>query len=548
MATPVPHTVDVVVLGTGAAGLTAAVAAHDAGASVALFEKADVVGGTTALSGGVAWLPNNPVAAAAGVQDSREEALAYLRSLSNGLFLDDLVESFVDTVPELTRWLQDTVGMPLLLCTIPDYHPEHPGGKQGSGRSLEPAHFAFDQLGPWADKVAAGQYSDPVTGDSYLITGESPRAGGSGIVAPDVLAERRRRRINGRGRALVGGLLKACLDRGIVPTTTARAQRLLMDSGRVAGVTIAHGGQVHEVRARRGVVLATGGFEWDRELVQAFLRGPMEHPPTLPTNTGDGLRMAMRVGAMLGTMREAWWVPVMKIPHQTRLGVQRVSLVLRERSLPGAILVNRRGRRFCNEATNYNALAGAFHQFDPVQFRYGNLPCWLVFDQAYVDRYGFWEIPPGGPVPDWVRQHATVAGLSQALELPPGALEQTLTQWNQDVAEGRDTLFGRGDSAYDGWNGDIAHYPSRTSTLGPITQGPFYAVELHSSALGTKGGPRTTVDGEVLDVDGATIPGLYAAGNAMAGPTGMAYGGAGGTLGPALVFGYRAGRHAGAVR
>lgn len=536
---------DVIVLGTGAAGLIAALAAHEAGASVALYEKGEVVGGTTALSGGVAWLPNNPVAAAEGIADSREEALAYLNSLSNGLFLPDLVETFVDTVPELVAWLEQKTPMRLRLCTIPDYHPEHPGGKKGSGRSLEPELFAFEELGPWADRVAAGQYSDPETGDVYLLTGESPRAGGSGVISPEAMAERRRRRINGRGRAMVGALLKACLDRGIVPVTGARARSLIMEGGRAVGVRFERHGDTFEARAAKGVVLATGGFEWDPELVTAFLRGPMEFPPTIPTNTGDGLRMAMKVGAMLGTMREAWWVPVLKIPNQQRLGVQRVSLVLRERALPGAILVNRRGVRFCNEATNYNALAGAFHQFDPVQFRYGNLPCWLLFDQAYVDKYGFWEIPPGGELPDWVERGATLQGLARRLDIPGDALEKTVAAWNTDVEGGRDTQFGRGDSAYDGWNGDIAFYPDRASTLGTLRRGPFYAAQLHSSALGTKGGPRTDRDGAVLDVDGQVIPGLYAAGNAMAGPTGMAYGGAGGTLGPALAFGFRAGRHVG---
>lgn len=534
---------DVVVLGSGAAGLAAALSAHDNGASVLLLEKADVIGGTTAMSGGVAWLPANPVAASQGIEDSPGEAIRYLLSLSNGTMDEALVRAFVETVPEVVVWLHEATPMRLQLCTIPDYHPEHPGGKPGSGRSLEPGTFSFEDLGDWRDRIAVGQYSDPETGDVYLLSGETPRGGGSGALDSDEMATRRKRRINGRGRAVVGTLLKACLDRAIPIRTGARATDLIREGATVVGVTTHIDGSAVDISAP-SVVIATGGFEWDEGLVQAFLRGPMRHPTTARGNTGDGLRMAMRAGAMLGVMREAWWVPVFAYPDATAPDGMATSLVLRERSLPGAILVNRAGRRFCNEATNYNALAGAFHQIDPVSFRFANLPCWLIFDAAYIEAYGFWQVPPGGTVPDWVATAETLSSLAEKIGVDGAALAETVARWNAQVADGRDTDFRRGDSAYDGWNGDNSRYPDRSATLGPIAKGPFHAVELHSSTLGTKGGPRTDVDGAVIDLDGQTIPGLYAAGNAMAAPTGMAYGGAGGTLGPALVFGYRAGRRA----
>jgi hypothetical protein len=295
--------------------------------------------------------------------------------------------------------------------------------------------------------------------------------------------------------------------------------------------------------AADAVVLATGGFEWDRGLVDSFLRGPMTSPASVPTNTGDGLRMAMAAGAALGTMREAWWVPTIRIP-----GAARPELVLAERTRPGSLLINREGRRFTNEAANYNALGGAFHQFDATSFRYANLPCWLVFDAAHLRRYGFLSVPPGESTPDWFTSADTVDDLGAALGLPDGALAATVARFNAHATDGTDPDFGRGVSAYDGWNGDLDHYPGPGATLGPLLEPPFHAVEVHSGCLGTKGGPRTTVDGEVRHVSGALIPGLYAAGNAMAGTTGMVYGGAGGTLGPAMVFGYRAGRHAAGVR
>ena len=310
-------------------------------------------------------------------------------------------------------------------------------------------------------------------------------------------------------------------------------------SGRVSGVRLADG-TVIEADA---VVIATGGFEWDAGLVGSFLRGPMTSPASVPTNTGDGLRMAMAAGAELGTMREAWWVPTIRVP-----GAARPDLVLPERTRPGSIMVNRDGRRFTNEAANYNALGGAFHQFDVTSFRYANLPCWLVVDAAHLRRYGFLSLPPGSPAPDWFTTADTLDGLGAALGLPQGALAATVERFNTHAADGTDPDFGRGVSAYDGWNGDLDRHPGPGATLGPLLEPPFHAVEVHSGCLGTKGGPRTTADGEVLHVGGGVIPGLYAAGNAMAGTTGMVYGGAGGTLGPAMVFGYRAGRHAAGVR
>jgi 3-oxosteroid 1-dehydrogenase len=536
--------IDVLVIGSGAAGLTAALAAHDCGARVEIFEKADVIGGTTAMSGGVAWLPANRFAEAEGIADSPEEAITYLLSLSNGTMDEKMVRTFVETVPELIDWLETATPLRLQLCTIPDYHPEHPGGKPGSGRSLEPGLFAFEELGELADHVATGQYSDRETGDVYLLSGETPRGGGSGRIPEEDMVQRRRRRINGRGRALAGGLLKACLDRDIPIHRLSRVVDLLTEGQAITGVMVEGAEGRREVVASRGVVIASGGFEWDDQLTRAFLRGPMELPATIPSNTGDGLKMAMKAGAALGAMGEAWWVPVLAVPNATSNGGVETSLVLRERSLPGSIMVNRKGKRFCNEATNYNAIAGAFHQFDPGAFEYANLPCWLVFDQAYVDRYGFWQVPPGGAIPEWVRRAGTPEVLGAAAGFDGAALRVTLTHWNTMVAADRDVDFWRGDSAYDGWNGDISCYPSRSATLGKIEASLLYAVELHSSVLGTKGGPQTDVDARVLDMSGDPIRGLFAAGNAMAAPTGMAYGGAGGTLGPALVFGYRAGRAA----
>ena len=530
---------DVVVLGTGAAGLAAALAAHEFGASVGLFEKGDVVGGTTALSGGIVWIPNNPHAAAAGLADSREEALAYLDSLSLGMIDPELAETLVDTGPDVVRWLEATTPLRFeVVRGYPDYHPEHPGGKPAGGRSLDPGLFNYVDLGEWADRVAR----TPNVPRLRLL--EIPLGGGSGTIDPAVQVERDRLDARGRGHALVGALLAACLERGIEPVTGARANELVRDGGRVTGVRFDSGAPLPASSARRGVVLATGGFEWDAELVRTFLRGPMTSPTTIPTNTGDGLRMALGAGAALGVMGEAWWVPTAEIPGEELYGQQRARLILRERTLPGSIMVNRQGRRFANEAANYNAFGGALHQLDPARFDYANLPCWLVFDDAYLRRYGFIDAAPGAVAPRWVTAAPTLEQLAQALGIDATGLVATVARWNELVDKGHDDDFGRGDSAYDGWSGDQRYLGSPQATIGPVREPPFHAVEIHSGTLGTKGGARTNSDGQVLDFDGRPITGLYAAGNAMAAPTGMVYGGAGGTLGPAMVFGYRAGRHA----
>jgi hypothetical protein len=536
---PSVDVVDVVVLGTGAAGLVAALAAADSGASVALVEKAERVGGTTALSSGVVWVPATSVAAAEGVEDSRQAGLAYLESLSHGMIRPEMAQAFVDSGDEVVEWLRTRTPLTLRLVPgFPDYHPEHPGGMPGGGRSLEPELISMDRLDGWGERMVGTPRPMRVT--------ETPVGGGTGVLPAAVEAERRAAHVEGLGRALVAGLLRGCLDHDVVPRTGTRAVRLVVESGAVVGVKLS-GPEGHQVVRAGAVVLATGGFEYDDDLVRAFLRGPMREPAGVPSNTGDGLRMAMRVGAALGAMREAWWVPVVRLPGERADGGSNVQLVLRERTLPRSLVINRSGRRFTNEAANYNALGGAFHTFDPGSFDYVNQPCWLVFDQGFVDAYGGFGTGPGGPAPSWLTRADSIAELADDLGVPADTLAQTVDRWNGFVAQGHDDDFGRGDSAYDGWCGDRTQYPGVFATLGPVDQGPFYAVELIGSALGTKGGPLTTADGEVLDVDGAVIHGLYAAGNAMAAPTGMVYGGAGGTLGPALVFGYRAGRAAAAA-
>jgi succinate dehydrogenase/fumarate reductase flavoprotein subunit len=262
-----------------------------------------------------------------------------------------------------------------------------------------------------------------------------------------------------------------------------------------------------------------------------------------PYNTGDGLRMAMAQGADLANMGEAWWVPIVQIPDDTIEGRQRSRSVRLERTRPRSIIVNVAGRRFVNEACDYNSMAGAFQYLDP-RGGYVNDRGWMVFDSIHLQRYGFLGIAPGQSAPDWFCESADLAELAAKTGIDAHGLIRTLQDWNRHVAAGADPDFGRGSSAYDGYWGDDSATTLAGKTLGPIDTAPYYAVPVRIGSMGTKGGPRTDQDGRVLHVSGEPIPGLFAAGNAMAGPTGRAYGGAGGTIGPAMVFGYRAGHAA----
>ena len=534
------HEYDVVVLGTGAAGMVAAVTAAHEGARVGLFEKSDLVGGTTAMSGGIIWMPNNHHQEAAGVLDSRQMALDYLESLSLGQIDSDMAAAFVDQGPQAVRWLEEHTPCQFHLVEgYPDYHPEHPGGLPGGGRSLDNALFPFPELGDWAGRVRNLRGAHPVK-----LT-DTPLGGATSMPPAEVLAERVAAGLHGMGLGLTGALLKACLDRGIEPVLEARATCLLLDERRVTGVRLATRDGEHEVRAG-AVVVATGGFEWNDELVRTFLRGPMTAPAGTPTNTGDGLQMALDAGARLGNMRNAWWVPVARVPGETAWGAPTVRLILLERTRPGSLMVNREGRRFTNEAGNYNAMGGAFHAFDPARFTYPNQPCWLVFDHAHKQRYDVAGCPAGDRVPDWMYRGDTPEALAAAIGVDAATLAATIARFNHFAALGEDPDFGRGVSAYDTFNGDRS-LPGVQATLGPLAQGPFYAIPLESGALGTNGGPATDTRGRVVARDGGVITGLYAAGNVMAAPTGMVYGGAGGTLGPAITFGWIAGRDAAAL-
>ncbi|MFY7834987.1 MAG: FAD-dependent oxidoreductase [Novosphingobium sp.] len=533
---------DVVVLGSGGAAMTAAIAAHDFDAKeVVILEKSGMVGGTTAMSGGMLWIPKNHHQTEAGIDDSDEDIVAYLDSLSPGALDPETLWAFMENGPEMVRFLEEKTPVRFhAFADFPDYQPYMPGAKPDGGRSLDNDAFSFERLGKWAGRVNPTKMAYPVRGSLMeAIQGSLDEA---------TLAERERGDYRGLGQALAGALFLGLIERDITVEFEKRARKLVKDGDRIIGVIAEDAsGKDFRVRARRGVVIATGGFEWNEMLVKTFLRGPLTGPVSVPENEGDGLLMAIEAGAQLGNMQNAFWQQsVLEMKPQHRAAKPNYMLGSDERARPGAILVNRAGKRFVNEAANYHAMGKALHAFDAGTHTYANLPYWLVIDQRYKDKYPTFTSTPGSPIPSYMMQADTLEELAAMAGIDAVGLVATVDRFNQMVRNGRDEDFHRGENTYDNyymWGDTDFEPPYRT--LGLIDQGPFYAVKMEAGALGTAGGPKTNADGQVVDWNGNPIPGLYAAGNAMAAVLGEAYGGAGGTLGPGLTFGYIAGRHLG---
>ncbi len=533
---------DVVVLGSGGAAMTAAISAHDFGASeVVILEKTGMVGGTTAMSGGMLWIPNNPYQIAAGIEDSDEDVVTYLDALAPEQLDPETLGAFMETGPEMIRYFMEKTPVRFhAFADFPDYQPYMPGAKPDGGRSLDNEAFSFERLGKMAGRVNPSKMAYPLRGSLMEAI--------TGALDEEALAEREAGDYRGLGQALAGSLFKAVLDRGIPVEFEKRARKLVKDGDRVIGVVAEDAdSRDFRVRARRGVVIATGGFEWNETLVRTFLRGPLTGPVSVPENEGDGLLMAIEAGAQLGNMQHAFWMQsALEFKPQHRDAKPNYMLGSDERARPGAILVNRTGKRFVNEAANYNALGKSLHAFEAGSHSYANLPYWLIIDSRYRNKYQTFNTPPGGPVPSYMMQADTLEELAAVAGIDPEGLAATVEHFNQMVRNGHDDDFKRGDTTYDNFYmwGDMEFDPPYR-TLGVIDQGPYFAVKMEAGALGTAGGPKTNGDAQVLDWNGNPIPGLYAAGNAMAAVLGEAYGGAGGTLGPGMTFGYLAGRHLG---
>jgi 3-oxosteroid 1-dehydrogenase len=531
---------DVVVVGSGAAALTAALSAGRGGAHVVLLEKSRLIGGTTAMSGGLVWVPNNRHMREEGEADSFDEAFRYVRRLTGGRRPDAGVRTVVEAGPSMIDFLETASEIRFETLDKPDYHPEFDGAK-ARGRCLSPLPLVGSLLGEWFDRLRpASGFGVPL---SWRELDEM-----NGVFHPErldleLIQERAQAGFVGMGRALAGWLLKACVDSGVDIHLETRAHALLTDGPRVTGVEARTApGATLRVTAGSGTILAGGGFEWNERLVAQFVAGPVSHPLSCPTNEGDTLTMGRAIGADLANMWDLWRFPTAAIPGEEYEGRPLSRMVAGERSLPGTIMVNHKGRRFVNEAQPYTDVGRAFMSWDPVASTYENYPAWCVFDSDYRETYSVLSLMPGDDDPEWLLRAHTLDELAARLAVDAPSLTDTVTRFNQMVEEGRDRDFFRGDSLFDRYYADFGRAPS--PTLGRIARPPFYALPVYPGAIGSSGGLLTDGHGRVHHVDGTTIPNLYAAGDAAASCFGPAYGGPGGPLAHGMTVGYLAGRTA----
>ena len=538
-----PQAVDVLVAGSGAAGLTAALAAAVAGSGVLLVERGEQLGGTSALSSGRVWVPGNHLQHG----DSLAAGAKYLAGLYSGRY-PEMTAAVLQSGPDMLRFVEQHSAHRFAACPgYPDYDPGRAGATDG-GRALDMMPIDTRQLTP----LAAGILRPP--GYLPMSFAEWDRWRYPDRFHWDLLHERDRTGVRANGMALVAGLLDGVV-RACVQVRTGTRLTGFRDG--VAELT--HDGQVTSVKVG-AVILATGGFDWDQELRVIYQPAAQRASGAPPTNTGDGLRIAADAGAALDNLAEGWWMPMLAIPGETLLGEQFYRSLIRERGLPRQIMVNAAGRRFVNEALPYNEIGKALHrelnhgelnhgELNHGELNHGELnhgqagPVHLIFDEGYRARYPMPGVPGDGPVPDWVAHGRTLAQLAARIGASTVALAETVRRWNASCAAGADPEFGRGEGAYQRFCGDPSVTPN--PGLGPLDQPPFYAVEVLAGTIGTKGGPVTDTDGQVLRADGSPVPGLYAAGNVAAFWTADGYPGPGATLAAGMTMGYRAGRHAG---
>jgi succinate dehydrogenase/fumarate reductase flavoprotein subunit len=552
---------DVLVVGSGAAGLSAAITAAHAGLKVVISEKEPRFGGTTARSGGWLWIPGTSLARAWGIEETPEQARIYLRHEAGNSFDAARVDAFLAAGPEAVEFFTTKTAlrfdMPL---TFPDYHAEAPGGAQ-SGRSMVTRPFDAHELGDHIKDIGSPLPELTVfgmmlgSGKEIVHFMRATRSLASAVYvarrlsrhAIDVLRHGRGMTLT-NGNALAGRLAKSAFDLGIPLWLSSPVRELIVEEGAVRGAIVERDGRRIKVRTKRGVVLACGGFPHDVERRRAmFPHAPtgQEHwSPGPAGNTGDGLRLAESAGGRIedGLPNAAAWVPVSITTRKD--GSRGVMPHFIDRAKPGVIAVMRDGRRFANEGNSYHD----FVQEMMKQARPGEeIAAFLICDHSALRKYGLGCVPPF-PLPigrylrtGYLKRGATLAELAGVAGIDANALEATVAQFNIGAAEGRDPTFGKGSRAYNRYQGDALHGPN--PCVAPIKDGPFYAIKLVIGDLGTYAGVRTDEHARALDVSGAPIPGLYAAGNDMASIMSGNYPGAGITLGPALTFGYIAGKH-----
>lgn len=555
--TPASHSVDMLVIGTGGAAFTAAIAARKRGLDVLMVEKAPVFGGTTCFSGGVLWIPGNRHSASLG-PDSREEAVAYIRAEAGNHYDAERVAAFLDNGPEMVDFLERETEVEFFPFAYPDYHPSYPGHK--SVRSIGILDYDAWRLGKRRKQLREGLTQMNFMGLAVGSNVEMKQLMSAGRSLAGLLFVLRKFARLGkdllrygrpdpvvRGRALIARLARTAFDIGVDLWLSAPATELITEGDRVIGAIVSREGRAIRVLARKGVLLASGGFPHDKarvaQLYPHVAKGRAHYSLATPTNTGDGARLAESVGGRVDSdvQQPAAWMPASVIPGHE--GPKALWPHIVDRQKPGYIAVTVTGRRFFNESAPY-------HDFVPAMVRAcENLPetsCWLICDHRTIKRYGMGFVKPA-PVPrgqhvrsGYVLRADTLAELAQQAGIDAATLEQTVSRFNEQAKRGLDPEFGRGQNVYDHSQGDPEHKPN--PNLAPVEAGPFYALKLWPGDIGNFAGIKTDARARVVDADGKPIPGLYAAGNDGLSFISGGYAGAGGTLGPGMTLGYIAAR------
>ncbi len=554
------HTVDLLVVGTGAGAMTAALIARDRGGSALLIEKSDRYGGNSAMSGGGMWVPTNHLMDGVGIKDSPEDAWAYLEATTAGAVPAERLRAYLENAPQLVRYLVERSRARFVsLPEYTDYYPNAPGSRPG-GRSLEPTNFDARLL---ADEFLRMRDQNPqmlIMGRIFMTVQQarvllcrSPGwvrltmrlMGRYWLDIPWRFKSKRDRNLS-MGNALVAMLRRSLMDRDVPLWLNTAARELVVEDGRVVGVVVERDGRQMRIRARRGVLLAAGGFEGSQAMRDKYLPNPtrVEWSCGNRHNTGDAINLGLSVGAGIDLMEDAWWGPTTVVP-----GEVHARMLVIEKSLPGSILVNKRGGRFVNEAAPYIDVVNAMHQSDKA-----GVPCvpaYMVFDSIFRKKYPCGPALQASQQPDWLlpkmlrdyfKKANTLDALAATLGVDATGLKATVAKMNQYARTGVDLDFHRGETIFDRYYGDEKVKPN--ACLAPIETPPFYGLEAYPGELGTRGGLKTDGRARVLTEAGAVIAGLYATGNCSASVMGHSYPGAGATIGPAMTFGYIAARDA----
>ncbi len=541
-----PSEVDVVVVGAGGAGMTAALAAASSGLETVLVEKSGYFGGSTARSGGGVWMPGNYALRAAGQADPIAESKTYLDSIVGDVVPKIRRDTYLDRGPEVLDFVRDHT--PLRFMWVPDYAdylPEAPGGR-AKGRSCEPVPLDASFLGEELKRLHPQYTKAPanliVTQADFRKLNLGLRTLRGPLTMVKVMARRmisllRGRKMYALGNAIAIGLRQGLIEAGVPVHYDTELTDLVVEDGRVVGVRVLREDGVHVVRARRGVILGSGGFERNLELREQYQPKPTSVDWTTGSefNTGAGLVAGLAAGAQTDLLDDAWWGPTIPLPSGPWF-------CLAERNLPGSMIVNQAGRRYMNEALPY---VEAVHEiYSGEETGVGHVPSWMIIDQRYRNRYSFAGLLPRQPFPGrWykfgsIKKGESIAELAGEIDVPVETLTETVERFNGFARSGVDADFGRGESAYDKYYSDPTVKPN--PSLHAIDEGPYYAVKIVPGDLGTKGGLVTDERARVLRPDGSVIEGLYAAGNVSSAVMGRTYAGPGATIGPALTFGFLA--------